>query len=334
MDDKFLNKITGLYNFPAKMAIHKMSSDKEVFKLADENGNEYFLKIYDKHGGDDMEQGVNIYHTHEQIKLEMDIMDTVTSAIHTARPVRNKKDEWISELGRSKFATITSFVYGEPMEKSDSPREEMAFNTGITVARMHFASSDGDLMELAKKRPHKRQGYIEKMRKILARGIDIGTLSQQQFEMLSQCCGVVVECMTSLDEDPLYNIGLVHTDIRWANLLYSNYKAIPIDFTRSVYSYYLYDLGEMCAHMGGPDIQSAILRGYHSVKPLKEKHFFAIQAFFVMFLMMVMAESIETLESPWRLQVLQTFEEKYHPGLTTGKGFFTWEETDFWQVIR
>ena len=68
-------------------------------------------------------------------------------------------------------------------------------------------------------------------------------------------------------------------------------------------------------------MQKAILRGYHAVKPLKPYHIFAMQVFFAMFILMVMAESIESKENAWRENVLKWFADEVHPGLISGKGY-------------
>ena len=164
---------------------------------------------------------------------------------------------------------------------------------------------------------------MQKMRSRLEHGIETGALTASQFELLGQCCDVVVNCMNRLDEDPEYNVGLVHTDIINGNIIFTPGQVTLIDFSRSVYSYYLYDLAQTCFHsnFGGSntDLQNAILRGYHSVKPLKDGHLFMMQAFFAMFIMMIMAEGIDSPKNGWRTGVLKWFAEEIHPGLTSGK---------------
>jgi len=58
--------------------------------------------------------------------------------------------------------------------------------------------------------------------------------------------------------------GIVHTDLRVANFIMVDDCAVPVDFSRSVYGYLLYDLGEMCMHMGGNETQRQILLGYNT----------------------------------------------------------------------
>ena len=162
----------------------------------------------------------------------------------------------------------------------------------------------------------------------LESGLKVGIYGTSQYDMLKQCCGVILECMDKLDADPKYNLGLVHTDIRNTNFIYTQNRVVLIDFSRSVYSYYLYDLGELCLHGdfcgSSAELKNAALRGYHSVKPLKQDHPFMMQAFFAMFIMMVIAEGIENTQpshKAWLGHVLKWFHDEVHPGLISGKGY-------------
>ena len=181
------------------------------------------------------------------------------------------------------------------------------------------------LLPIAVKRPHKRQDYIRKMQARITQGVKIGSLAAAQYEMISQCCDVIIDCMNQLDKDPENNVGLVHTDIINGNIVFTPDHGTLIDFSRSVYSYYLFDLAEMCLHgnFGGsnPDLQKAILRGYHSVKPLTEYDLFAMQTLFAMFILSIMAMCIESKGNAWMENVLKWFADEVHPGLMSGKGY-------------
>ena len=332
MIDK-LHKILSFYNINAKSIINQ-NEDNDVFKATDNKGESYLLKIYKKNNNYDIIPGENIYHTYKQIQIESEILYLLAdSALGTAVPIKNKSGEFVTVFepdaegeSENKYATVTSFIDGARLEDSQAPSLEMAYFAGVAAARFHL-ESEKRLLSAAVKRPHKRQDYIQKIRNRLLHGRETGTLTDAQFEMLSQCCDVVLDCMNKLDKDMRYNVGLVHTDIRNTNFIYTpdQNHVILIDFSRSVYSYYLYDLGEMCLHgsFGGssPDLQNAILRGYHSVKPLKKEHPFMMQALFAMFIMTVMAESIDSPQNTWLSNVLKWFEEEVHPRLISGKGY-------------
>ena len=326
---KKINDIISNYNLNISL-IEELNDDNDVYKISDNTGKLYFLKMYGENGGHDFMPNENIYHTLEQLKLEQEILSMLAhSALGTAIPLKNKMDDWVTITDNNPllpYAVITSFIEATPMEKSTAPLNEMAYHAGIAAANLHIESAN-KLSQLANKRPQKCQDYIRIILQRLSDGIKLGTISSAQFDILNKCGNVILNCMHRLDENPQRNVGLVHTDIRSANCLYSPNKIIPIDFSRSVFSYYLYDLGEMCAHIGGAEIQKEILNGYHKIKPFRVGELFAVQAFFVMFLMMVLAESIEAAENKWRSDLLIRFENEFCPGLVSGKGIFEFSVT-------
>gem|GEM_PF-2349558 len=334
--DNRLQKILSFYNFSVS-DIKKFDNRSDAFKITDDKKVSYALKIYDKSGGYDVIPGENIYHTYEQIQVEAEILHILSESIlKTAAPVRNKTGEFVTDFisdgnndESSVYATITSFIDGSTVtDNNQILTSDMAYLTGVSAAQLHL-ESEKQLLSLAVRRPHKRQDYLKKLLACLSYGKEKNIFTAPQFEMLSQCCDVVLDCMNQLDDDPSYNIGLVHTDIRPVNCIYAPDKVTFIDFTRSVYSYYLYDVGEMCLHGdfgGNSDVQNAILRGYHSVKPLKKGHLFMMQVFFAMFIMWVMAECVmpESMDAgykTWLENVLKWFTDEVHPGLISGKGY-------------
>jgi len=301
-----------------------------TFKITDDENQNFFLKIYGIDDDSDIVPGERVYHTYEQIQLESEILLLLSgSALKTAAPIKNRDGDFVTTLGPDSdgepmFATITSFIDGVAKKHTEAPTLEEAYIAGAAAARLHLESKVR-LLPLAAKRPHKRQGYMRKIQKRLSRGIEIGTLTEAQYEMSVECCEAVIECMDRLDLDMENNVGLVHTDIQNSNIIYGQNQVTLVDFSRSVYSYYLYDLAEMCLHsdFGGssPELQKAILRGYHSVKPLDEYGFFAMQTFFAVFILTLMALCIESEKNAWLDHVLKWFTDEVHPGLVSGKGY-------------
>jgi len=313
------------YNIDVK-SIDSLNDDNDVFKVTDDNDQHYFFKIYGMDNDYDIIPGKRVYHTYEQIQLESEILMLLSdSTLKTAVPIRNKDGDFVTTLtpdadGEAKFATMTTFIDGVVTIHTQAPTAEMAYTAGVSAAQLHL-ESEKKLLPIAVQRPHKRQEYIREIQARLA----IGTLTAEQYNMLSQCCDVIVDCMNLLDEEMKRNVGLVHTDIINGNISYAPDQAVLLDFSRSVYSYYLYDLAEVCLHgsFGGssPDLQRAIIQGYHSAKPLTENDLYMMQVFFVQFLLMIMVLGIESEQNAWRESVLKWFVDEVHPGLMSGKGY-------------
>jgi len=329
--------ISAFYNLKVK-CVDGLNSDNDAFKITDISDVKYFLKIYSKNNGGDINPGENVYHTYEQLLIKAELLARLTdSDLKTAAPIKNAAGDYITaytpDNAEPLYILLTEFVDGLSSEQPQTLTPELAYMAGEAAARLHLVSAD-KLLPLAVRRPHKRQDYVRKILDRLAAGLETGILTAAQYNMLCECGGVIIDCMNRLDADPKANAGLVHTDIRNGNIVYAEGRGVLIDFSRCVYSYYLYDLGEMCFHgnFGGadPGLQKAILRGYNSVKPLTADHLFIMQAMFAMFILMVIAESINDAHSPWRDAVLKWFASEVHPGLVSGGG---WLGPEFANII-
>ena len=317
------------YDMDIKSA-EPLNDDNDAYYLTDEMGVYYFLKIYGKDNDYDIIPGERIYHTYEQIQLESEILCLLSgTVIKTAEPIKNKDGSFVTTLasgsdGELVYATITSFVDGFVSKHTEAPTKEMAYLAGVSAAQLHLESQKV-LLPVAMNRPHKRQDYLRRVQDRISQGIEIGSITAVQYEMIGEICGIITDCMNQLDKDLQNNVGLVHTDIINGNIVYAQNHAALIDFSRSVYSYYLYDLAEMCLHgnFGGssPDLQREILRGYHSVKPLNQDQMFSMQVLFAMFILTIMAECIESKGNAWMESVLKWFADEVHPGLVSGKGY-------------
>lgn len=155
----------------------------------------------------------------------------------------------------------------------------------------------------------------------IALGIEAETITTEQYNQLSIGGEHIISCMKALDGVDRTMKGIVHTDLRVANFIMSGERAIPVDFSRSVYGYMLYDLGEMCAHMGGSEVQRQILLGYKSVRGLTAFDIHYVQSFFVLFLFSVVAEFIFRNDMPWLSKTVGELCDTYIPGIMS-KGFF------------
>ena len=116
----------------------------------------------------------------------------------------------------------------------------------------------------------------------------------------------------------------MHTDLRAVNLILQPGRVVPIDFGRCMDGYPLYDLGEMCAHMGGSDhrVQAQILRGYGCLRPLSAEDLRSVEAMFVLFIMSVVAEFVLLEQNrDYVGDTLAALTEHHIPGLLAGALF-------------
>jgi Ser/Thr protein kinase RdoA (MazF antagonist) len=135
-------------------------------------------------------------------------------------------------------------------------------------------------------------------------------MTRAQYALVKEALEFVIERMGELDHLP-NALGIVHTDLRDANLLAEGENVIPIDFGRCVYGYLLYDLGEMCAHMGGgdSDIPVQIIKGYHSIRKLTPDDIVSVEAFQMLFILSVVAEFILQKDNSYVFKTLERVTE-------------------------
>jgi len=306
------------------MEVRKVNEDGDVFLVSTPEGEKRFLKLFYSKDGTDYLKDENVYHSWEQLCCEMELLAGLEKlSFGSARPIKNRQHDFVSRLGHTQdaevFATLTTFIDGTLIEVAQDAPLEMAYAAGVAAGKLHLASQNG-LASIAIHRPHRRQAYLQRvMEKIRQDVTSYGIVTQAQFARLQQGSEWLFRCMQELDLDQGRNLGLVHTDLRAGNFLYRDGSAIPVDFTRSVYGYHLYDLGEMCAHMGGMaargEAQKQILLGYHSIRPFRKGEVLKVQAFFVMFLLILVAEKNHAIKNPWLLDTVNKLCEVYIPGL-------------------
>ena len=310
--------------------VETIKEDVGAYKITDAAGVSYFLKRYGIENDGDMEKNVRVYHTFEQLENETEILRLLSeNGFPSPAPIRHKNGGFVTVLGPDAdgapaYAVMTTFLGAAPMEPLRPGMTDTAFATGQAAARLHLAS-EAFLLPVAAKRPPMRQDYVRRLMIRLAYGRETGALTEPQLAMLHECGAAVTRCMDQIDKQP-GQTGLVHTDIISNNCLVAGNEVVLVDYTRSVYGYYLFDLAEMCLHgsFGGADpaLQVAILRGYHSVKPLHEEDLLHIQTLFAMFIMTVMGQTIEDAKNAWLINTLEWFADVVVPGLVSGKGYW------------
>lgn len=304
--------------FSQEASLYKEMADGDTFLVEDKN-KLFFLKLCKEEEGADYLPPECLYHTGEQLEWEGRILEGLHSrGLATAVPQKDRAGRYASPLGPGLWATASSCLPGTSMERCREDPAAMAFAAGAAAGLLHNASQQG-VRELARHRPHRGKPYLCQMLDRLALGYnEYNSLSRDEHRTLCQGGEVVSACMGLLERDPVRNLGLVHTDIRAANLLYDPPRAMPVDFTRCVYGFHLYDLGEMTAHMGGMvpgGSREHILAGYASVRELTPLDAFCVDAFLVEFLLFITAENVCKAGDPWFRDTIEKLCNKLIPQL-------------------
>ena len=275
-------------------------SSKMVYKIYGTHKEEYIFDIYfpgeyeDNTANDENRK----YATPEAVASEARILQIVSEKcpeFKSPSPIRNKDGLLLSSItvnGTSSPCLLRNFIVGSQLVKGSEQYARQAYQAGRVAARFHHCSN-WHLQNEYRHRPVHRQNYVRNIIHTIGRGIDAGTITRTQYALIKEALEFVIERMGEMDQLP-EALGIVHTDLRDANLLWDGENVIPIDFGRCVYGYLLYDLGEMCAHMGGDDsdIPVQIMKGYHSIRKLTHDDIVSVEAFQMLFILSVIAEFI------------------------------------------
>ena len=79
------------------------------------------------------------------------------------------------------------------------------------------------------------------------------------------------------------NYGLIHADLHTGNIVFIDEQPYPIDFGRSGYGYYLYDIAGTLLELE-PNHRWLFIHGYESVRKLETNFVKDLECFFIMFM--------------------------------------------------
>lgn len=292
-------------------------SSKMVYKLSGPDKEEYVFDIYftREHEDSTANDENRTYMTTEAVASEAGILHIVSEKcpeLKSPSPIRNKDGQWLSSMavnGTHSPCLLRTFIAGKELVSGSELYIRQAYEAGRVAARFHHCSN-WHLQHEYHHRPVHRQHYVRHLIQTIGLGIDAGTITRTTYALIKEALEFVIERMGEMDHLP-NSLGIVHTDLRDANLLADGENVIPIDFGRCVYGYLLYDLGEMCAHMGGDDsdIPVQILKGYHSIRKLTPDDIVSVEAFKMLFILSVIAEFILQKDNCYVFKTLERLTE-------------------------
>ncbi|SEO82640.1 phosphotransferase enzyme family protein [Paenibacillus sp. OV219] len=292
-------------------------SNKMVYKVILSNKEQYMFDLFVKKEQEDTTSNDenNKYYTPEAIASEARIQQILNEnypELKSPSPVRNKDGQLLSLMtlnGISTQCLLRNFIPGVELTQYSPEYANQAYGAGVVAAKLHQCSINHMQNEYSK-RPVHRQQHVLKIINTIERGIEVGTITPAQYTIVKDALSFIIQRMDEMDQNPEY-IGIVHTDLRDANLLTDGENVIPIDFGRCIYGYHLYDIGEMCAHMGGEGsiYCESIIKGYHSIRKLSHFDIVAIEGFKMLFILSVVAEFILQTENSYVYDTLKRLTE-------------------------
>ena len=250
-------------------------SDKTTVRLLSESENKVYVVDDPVSGQKDVvrvSSGRLTYHEPDQIASEMrwlqhlhDNTDIVVPKVKPARDGSLVQTMHASDLDRPRHAVIYSFISGD--EPAEDNLVEGFERLGGISAEMHEAARAWQppegfhrpllTAEVILDDKLNWQGWQD--------GIDV---SGQTLALLSRLDGVVRKRLGALSADN-QRFGLIHADLRLANLLVEGDRTAIIDFDDLGFGWFLYDLATALSFLEErpdvPDLIASWLAGYRRV---------------------------------------------------------------------
>ena len=252
-----------------------LSSSAEI-KLLNLSENATFL-LSDKEKGNDIILRVQRpgYSDPTEIKSELAWVDALSSEkiIDTAAPVKSVNDNYLeiltSKNGLQRYAVAFSRVYGqEPVAGKDLPK--WFEKIGEISAKMHNHAKSWKKPEWFKRKLWDYSGMMGPVAYWgpwdAAEGLTV-----QDKEVIAQTLKNVKEKVERWGYSSQV-FGLVHSDLRTANLIVNNETLYVIDFDDTGFSWYLYDFASSLSFFEdlpeAPLLMKSWIKGYEKVTRL------------------------------------------------------------------
>ena len=266
--DREARAIAKLYDFTDATSVEPLSeSENKVYLVSDpERPDRYVIRI---------NSGRLAYHVPPSIAAELTWLmalrrdtDIVVPAVLSAKDGSLVQTVTAPDLDKPRHAVVYSFLSGtEPPEDALIPGFE---RLGEISARMHLHAKSWSPPS-----GFTRHSWTPEV--ILSDRVHWGPWQkgvegqEEAVQLLSRLDAAVRERLSSLPTDREH-FGLIHADLRLANLLDNGERTAIIDFDDCGYGWYLFDLAAALSFLEErPDVPELIaswLQGYRKVAPL------------------------------------------------------------------
>ncbi len=149
-------------------------------------------------------------------------------------------------------------------------------------------------------------------------GRGIGMISTQDYDLAARAGAYILDLLTKIERTPR-TWGLVHADLLGNLLITPQGRLVPIDFSLSGFSYYLFDMGICLCNLKKP-FREPYLAGYgRSLTPVEIHH---TEAFILMIILISSARQVANPEwKDWFGRRFPRIAGEYCPMLLRGESF-------------
>lgn len=292
--DVLANEALALWDLPGDTSARLINVSENATYLVEGGDRKAVLRIHREN-----------YHTHRAIECELAWMAALNREASVSTPgVIPARNAEVIQTGQvdglpRRYMVMFEFVEGhQPDESHDlvGPFEEL----GGIAARTHLHSMGWE-------RPEPFERLTWNLRTVFGanptwgRWRDAPNLDGEMLQILTRVEDTVTRRLTLFGTEP-NRYGLIHADMRLANLLISPTGTRLIDFDDCGIGWFLYDFAAgisfMEDHPKIPELRDAWVKGYNRVRPLSAEEVKEIDTFVMLRRLALLAWIGSHIEAP------------------------------------
>lgn len=260
-----VKKLLGHWNIKENADITLLTvSENATFMVTDEENNQRFIiRVHRPE-----------YHSKKEILSELRWIQSLReqALLNTPEPLVRRDGSMVasfSDDGMERYVVAFEFMPGKQPDEDESLIEGFEV-LGATSARLHQQAKQWTLPEwfIRKKWNFDSAFGAEPL---WGDWREAPGLDEEGQAILEQLCDVLEEKLHHYGEGP-DRFGLVHADLRLANLLIDGKQLSVIDFDDCGFSWFIYDFASAVSFLETspllPELERAWVRGYKSIAPL------------------------------------------------------------------
>jgi Ser/Thr protein kinase RdoA (MazF antagonist) len=248
-----------------------MHRENSVFKVQTTQGPAA-LRVH-RHG----------YHSKEAIQSEMQWMAHLASqGVMVPQPLVNRQQQLLSEAshgGKVYIVDLLTWLDGaqlgnstDPLPFSKTELQQIFFNLGKTMARLHDVSDAWEIPQGFKRHAWDRDGFVGE-KAFWGNFWDVGDIGENDRQLLHlarEKAGAELKALRGAGAD----YGLIHADFVRQNILVVGTNVRVIDFDDSGFGFRMYDFATaLVKNRDEPHyaaIKSSLFDGYRSLRQLSQ----------------------------------------------------------------
>ncbi|GGK29793.1 Ser/Thr protein kinase RdoA (MazF antagonist) [Caldalkalibacillus uzonensis] len=221
------------------------------------------------------------YHKKSQIESELAWMRAIDqqSPIEVPVPVSGTNGEYVQSVKlendpREYHCTMFTFLEGQAPDENNEQELIHQFEIlGEITAHLHNHSQNWQEAQTLDREPWDYETILGENPK-WGRWQDGVAITPERKKLFQEVSEVIKRRLEKFGKGP-DRFGLIHADLRLANLLVEDNKIKVIDFDDCGFGWYLFDLGAALSFIEHkpyvPELVKAWVKGYRKVRPLSEE---------------------------------------------------------------